>query len=42
MDNELYKELIKDLLIFIRQFCPASFAKQMFQLENRAKKLGIE
>lgn len=42
MDNtEDLKQLIRDLIKMLRKCCPASFSKEMFALEDRAKQLGV-
>ena len=40
MDNAT-KEFIKELLDFIHQTCPSYLVQRMFQLEEKAKKLGV-
>ena len=37
-----YKELIRDLIKLLHKCCPSTFSNEMFKLENKAKKLGVE
>ena len=42
MDNiEEIKQLVRDLLALIHEFCPPSLANKMFALETKAKQLGV-
>ena len=37
-----HKELIRDLIKLLHKCCPSIFSNEMFSLETRAKRLGIE
>lgn len=43
MDNlDEYKELIRDLIKLLHKCCSSFFSNEMFSLETRAKRLGVE
>lgn len=37
-----YKGLIRDLIKLLHKCCPSIFSNEMFSLEARAKRLGVE